>query len=166
VLGFNLTFLAFQKYSVTAALQASLRHSHLPNCYMYSRLPYITCVDEWEMKSTGHSSLSLRFGQSFGSDETWASVPTPVNAYELYIQWSLNKCIFSVLQRQNSSTLRCFWACLYLWAPKDFFFGKDRNLGLPSTFLVRNKFITCNVLSFCRWALTSSSKNRAGISCS
>lgn len=84
-LGFNLMFTAFQKHSLTAALQASLRSPLLLNCFMYGRLPYITCVDAQEMESKGHSSLSWWFEHSFGSDETWASVPAPISVYELYI---------------------------------------------------------------------------------
>lgn len=78
-------FTAFQKHSVTAALQASLSTPLLLNCFTYGRLPYITRMDAREMKSKGHSSLSLRFGHSFRSDATWASVPAPINVYELYI---------------------------------------------------------------------------------
>lgn len=78
-------FTAFQNHFVTAALQASLRPTLLPNCFMCGALPYITCVDAEETKSKGHSSLSWWFGRSFGSDETWASVPAPINVYELYI---------------------------------------------------------------------------------
>lgn len=78
-------FTAFQKHSVTATSQASLRISLLLNCFMYGGLLYIMCVDALEMKSKGESSfLSLWFGHSFGSDETWASVPAPLNVYELY----------------------------------------------------------------------------------
>lgn len=43
------------------------------------------CVDAQERKTKGQSSLSLWFGHAFGSDETLASAPAPINVYELCI---------------------------------------------------------------------------------